>query len=152
MFLSLPRFACADLREADFTGNPIFTFVENSLETHDGNQPNLAGTQLKDAKFDTLKVHVVSSDAAGTPLELTGGGGSGVGDVLFSTDDVARDVALKIPGSDLAFSISLQAVSRQLRGSDWQNARWPLSLRNWLTSHPPPDKTDKDDCIQQRDY
>jgi tetratricopeptide (TPR) repeat protein/uncharacterized protein YjbI with pentapeptide repeats len=137
-----PDFTGADLRNADFSGQPLFCFIANYLK---GKQYSILSfrTKFDGARLDGAKMRNVRMFGAsqGFPFGY-GYTGQGSGKAPYTYEGainmgpVQRGLSESLKDK---FQASLEDVSLMFAGSNWQEAELPPPIVQWLMlSSPPP--------------
>lgn len=137
-----PNFNCADLREADFTGHPIFgfaskqapglasfsaTFVSANLEG-----TNFAGSRMFGSRGESEALPFPSADGTESTTE------SRLFQYTFSHIDFKRPGEIHSDGFDRA----LHWLEIGFSGSNWNSAILPSTMRAYLGANSPPKAPD----------
>jgi uncharacterized protein YjbI with pentapeptide repeats len=145
LFWKPPDYRCADLRGADFSGYPLLAVFDNEgsynwfgLWAPSFEYANLQGANFTDVQgfgiWPSQGIKQENSDEWGIPFGVNGGlarrftNGHSIG--MFSIDpkkSLAADVS--------RFSRSLGYLTEAFNRTNWEDARLPLSLREWLNRH-----------------
>jgi uncharacterized protein YjbI with pentapeptide repeats len=136
----MPDFSCSDLRNADFTGHPLFAINANDI-------PDLQfvyfpasfyGANVKGADLHEIQVFgTVSDDDHRSPIRTISGSGSRPGDAKYTRSVYKIDPDAPLTPGFEQFSSALRQVSYAFSGSNWRDASLPKSLREWLDQNSP---------------
>jgi uncharacterized protein YjbI with pentapeptide repeats len=137
-----PNFNCSDLREADFSGHPIFGFSSENAKLEEGRASPLlsfsasfVGADLEGADFSSAIMFGAKAKEDGLPFP-TGGGHNSVGIYeLFEfefSDYGIKEIDRAPYESDLSW------LKRGFSGTNWDKAQFPPKLDDWLKQNQPP--------------
>ena len=140
-----PNFNCADLREADFTGHPIFGFVGKPLFVFASVRSpiyvltaSFVGADLVGTNFEDAVMFGASPPGGGFPFPP----GSGqrlteeAGEAYWLFEYEISEVGFKDVDPD-SYEGSLYRLREGFSGSSWSAAKMPPAMGKWLQSNPP---------------
>jgi len=131
-----PNFSCADLRNADFSGHPIFAIVHPSAHTFlDGGR--FIGTDMAGVDFsNSMMFGQTREDEHRIPFA-----GSGSSIIGASANGMTSFAYTFLPYADStlqSYEATLKRLGRQFSGSNWREAVFPEFLKMWFDKNPPP--------------
>jgi len=150
--VSMPDFKCADLRNADFRGHPLFGMTENSVPgavyftwAVDFTSANLEGTDFSGIRvFSLVPQHTeINSQYPIFPFSSIGVVEAyqkkeeyTVGVYEFTTGEIPENNPLERNFG--LFSKSFQMVALSLSSSNWKKAILPKFIHKWASENPVP--------------
>ena len=136
-----PNFNCADLREADFSGHPIFGFVGKPKQgKNESRAPiyifhaSFVGADLEGANF--YGAIMFGARPQGVGLPFPSGDGSERGEKFGLFEYKFSQLPFETPEPD-SYESSLHWLRVGFSGSNWYAAKLPVALQEWLDSNPP---------------
>ncbi|MDQ7247793.1 pentapeptide repeat-containing protein [Dongia sedimenti] len=147
-----PKFACANLTAADFTGFPMFVFVSNPLNLGmDRNQPVMSGANLIDADFSGMAFNFIS-DQSELNYPPLGKGDESQQFTPFGPIVMGEMRTNPAAGREpVRYDKSFAGVTAALAGTTWERAKWPTGLSDWLRTHRPTTEIRQDVCNPGRE-
>ena len=153
IFIEGPNFNCADLREANFTGHPIFGFVTDYDEVEANDPPltitfyaSFVGADLVDANFANAQMFGAQWQEHGLPFSWGGGqawsfpsgrGYQAAADYYFLFEYDFGSFSSPKPPEPKRYQISLSRLLKNFTGSSWEQASLPSPMKDWLQENPP---------------
>ncbi|MFC4313181.1 pentapeptide repeat-containing protein [Steroidobacter flavus] len=140
MPLAPPDFGCADLRNAHFTDYPLIPLIADQYKYADVQlyawPASFAFANLAGADFQHIQAFGAwAPDDDRSPFHR----GTGITTLSkpyrHGTYRIEENTPLTSDAAD--FSKSLIELSRAFDGANWQEARLPRSILQWLQAHPP---------------
>lgn len=132
-----PNFNCSDLRNADFSGHPIFGFASESSRSSIF-QASFVGADLQGTNFLSSLFFGYNTENEGLPFSPSSGSMS-MGEVNsfqfeFSDYEYANsfDTVDNIP-----YESDLYWLKNGFSGSSWADAELPNQVRKWLQENEP---------------
>jgi uncharacterized protein YjbI with pentapeptide repeats len=138
--VEMPDFHCSDLRNADFSGHPLFGIIADDIsELAFVEFPaKFARANLKGADFSRIQIFGLRSDHDNrSPFVETQGGGSRPNDAKYIRGSYQIDSDAPLTGDINDFTKSLNRVSHAFAETNWSAAKLPRGIRQWLEQHRP---------------
>ncbi len=137
--LSWPDFSCSDLRNADFSGHPLFVILADDYRvpgptlaevSPQFNGANLEGADLRNIRFVQITAEGNHREAFPSRVGFGNDFGNGYVEMTFEIepDSSTPDVT--------GFS-RISEIQQQFAGTNWQQAKFPAAVRQWLDRNPP---------------
>ena len=134
-----PNFNCADLRDADFSGHPLFGFIHVAVGPQSWSEDqgaSFVGADLEDADFREARFFGKKLENMSYPFPARRGIGR-LDDKIELFEFSHRDFAAgwKPPAE---YQGSLWKIRQFLSGANWSQAKFSPDMLDWLEYDPPP--------------
>lgn len=127
-----PNFNCADLRQAIFSGHPIFaiTYPEDKYFMSGG---SFIGADIDGVTFTSTELFgKIADDDHNIPFASSGGGS--ISDDVYSFVHEWAEYSTNIPDK---YRRSFENIANLFAGSNWRKSDLPPPIRTFFDDHPP---------------
>jgi hypothetical protein len=133
--VAMPDFSCADLREADFTGHPLFGIVRNEVPERKFfmREPKFGGANIAKSDMRNTSMYVLKkANDHDLPISWLGGRGVSLGNGEYFDGVFSIDAESPLEKNQSAFSRSLSHIVWSFEGSNWKSAQLPKAITELL--------------------